>query len=506
MEPLATPELDSQALVAALESEAQYERIWLPPEPWWPPVVADKANFAAVTHRKLIRGAAWPRSETIDVRKPGHGIRPVSLMSPDVRMIYRAIASALVPEDERLDRSAERYAEFVMEPVRAAYDYEEGLRRVGDAKYTHIVLTDIAAFYQYIDHSILRDEFDLAGKSVTLTDGLVGLLGDIEGRSFGIPQRSAPSDWVADVYCRRLERWVIRDGFDVWRYSDDFRIGCTSYAEALRAIESLSRAARDIGLVLNDQKTATPSFLTYVINSADVEVHDASAEIDPSDVEAAVSTDYAPEDADEAKDEARQVIEQLWDPESEDDSVSDEEWDLRHLNSDQHRTVRRALNTLTKHEEPSAMPRLLSLLAYQPAMTHRVVRYAEAVRRDDSVPGFFDKAIERLSLNEWQRAWMAYGLRACEIDLRANPLRATWLRRQLADRPASISAAEAAVTLSESSLVPFEILESHLRTVSEDFAPWYLYAIALLRRAGAVPTAQIGALRQGSPLAASILR
>jgi hypothetical protein len=86
----------------------------------------------------------------------------------------------------------------------------------------------------------------------------------------------------------------------VWRYSDDVRIGCRNYPEALAGIESLARAARDTGLVLNDQKTAARTFVTYLWKHAGLEIHEPTAEFDPTDIEAAVSSDCSPEDEDEA--------------------------------------------------------------------------------------------------------------------------------------------------------------------------------------------------------------
>src|ERR1700683_1476254 len=150
MDPLTSPIVDVGSLVAAIEAEAQYPRIWLPPEPWWDALVTDKAAFANALHRKVVRGTLWPRSETVDVRKPGHGIRPVLLMGPEVRVLYRAIVSALVSPDARADRSAERYAEFVVQPIRAGFDSIPGLKRISDATFRYVVTADIAAFYQYV--------------------------------------------------------------------------------------------------------------------------------------------------------------------------------------------------------------------------------------------------------------------------------------------------------------------------------------------------------------------
>lgn len=508
MNPIIIPELDETALIAALEAEARYDRNWLPPEPWWNALLSNKTDVASAIRRRLARGGKWDRSATVDVRKPGHGIRPVSVMSPEVRIVYRAVASALVQPENRPDRSAKKYAEFVLEPVwGGTRSSTSSFLNPLDTRYSHVVITDIVAYYQYIDHALLRDELDLVGGDIRLIDALVELLADIEGRSFGIPQRSAPSDWLSDLYAARIDRWMTRDGFDVWRYNDDFRVGCTSYAEALRAIESLSRAAREIGLVLNDQKTAAPTFATYLNHNVNVEIHDTSAQIDPSDVEAAISTDYAPEDDEQALAEAVQTLDQLWDPETDGRPMPDERWDLRNLSADQHRVVRRALNTLTRQEDGHALPRLLSILAYQPAMTHRVLRYAEALarHRSEDIGRFIELAIARLSLNEWQRSWLAFGARACNVELEKDGPLASWLQTQMSARPNSIVAAEAAVTLAKSDLVNFEVLESHIRNVSPDFAPWYLHAVAVLNNSGIVTSQQLGALRRSSAVAAAIL-
>src|SRR5690349_5474752 len=101
MEPLASPLLDESALVAALEAESQYQRVWMPPEPWWTALTLHKAEIASALHRLIARGVRWPRSETVDVRKPGHGIRPVSVIGPEARIVYRAFVSALISEDQR---------------------------------------------------------------------------------------------------------------------------------------------------------------------------------------------------------------------------------------------------------------------------------------------------------------------------------------------------------------------------------------------------------------------
>jgi len=125
---------------------------------------------------------------------------------------------------------------------------------------------------------------------------------------------------------------------------------------------------------------------------------------------------------------------------------------------------------------------------------------------DEPVKPFFDIAIAKVSLNDWQRAWIAYGLRACSVPLTPRSATTRWLLSQLNARPNSLSAAEAAVTLSVANVVSFQTLESFALSVSADFSAWYLQAIANLRDQGRVSKQQIGALRPLSALSHSILK
>jgi hypothetical protein len=91
----------------------------------------------------------------------------------------------------------------------------------------------------------------------------VELLGETSGRQFGLPQLSSVSDVLADVYIAPMRRHLVRSGFQVWSYADDFRVACRSYDEALRALEAADEGARLLGLVLNELKTATPGVDKY---------------------------------------------------------------------------------------------------------------------------------------------------------------------------------------------------------------------------------------------------
>lgn len=114
--------------------------------------------------------------------------------------------------------------------------------------------------------------------------------------------------------------------------------------------------------------------------------------------------------------------------------------------------------------------------------------------------------MSRLSLNEWQRAWVAHGLRACGVEISSQPQRKAWLDARLAGDPQSLSAAVAAVTLADAGSIEFGYIERRLRLVPDDLSPWYLHALATLASRTPDHHQQVSALRHSSGVAAAILR
>lgn len=498
-------EIDATALSNAVDAEASFYRNFLPAEPFWPSIVQHRTQFADALHREVERGRVWPAGHVVDVRKPGHGVRPIAILPPEARVFFRTLADACVPSDSRPDRTSDSYAEFVVAPILSGFSrLPEGPTQIGNSRFKYVVMSDVAAFYQYIDHELLRSELDLLGAPIGPVDSLLDLLSEIQQRTFGIPQRSEPSDWLSEVYALRLDRWLARQGLEHWRFNDDFRIGCSTYGDALQAIEILSAAARDSGLVLNDEKTAAPRFLTYLINYSNVEVHAPSDEIDPADVEAAVLTsEYAPEDDDQARDDAQAVIDRLTVSGARSGS-NGEQINLADLSQEDHRSIRRAINTLTRLEDGYAVAALQTLLAFQPAMTHLVLRYVERIApTTDEVHAVLDSAATELALTDWQRAWIAYGYRVCNTPIHGE--RHEWLANLATRDVASYASAEATVTLANAERLSFPFVEDRIRRAPTALVPWYCVATAAMKAQGLVSSAAAGALQTVSPTARALL-
>ncbi|WP_346347179.1 RNA-directed DNA polymerase [Arthrobacter sp. StoSoilB5] len=184
-----------------------------------------------------------PVMETVAMPKQGLGPRPIGLLSPEARTLYEGLVESLksgLPSPSR-DRDMDAHNEF-------------GIDR-GEADDVLLVDFDIAACYEYINHEVLTNELLLQTLNEKPISALGSLLGDVFPRGVGIPQAMECSHLLADAYLNQLERGLVRAGYQVDRYADDFRVISASWGEAHEAIERAVEIARGIGLVLADGKT-----------------------------------------------------------------------------------------------------------------------------------------------------------------------------------------------------------------------------------------------------------
>ncbi|MFZ2260899.1 MAG: reverse transcriptase domain-containing protein, partial [Luteococcus japonicus] len=194
---------------------------------------------------QLEQGGFGSVASVVFADKASRGMRPLAEMDLTDKVLYRAlvrhISDSLPPH--LVERS--RYEDFQtsVAPV--------------DTTIGYVSKTDVAAYYEYVDHALLRDEL-LAqtgtGPAVLL---LMDVLRAVMGRSVGLPQVHSSSDILGDCYIDPIRRRLVRSGFKTSSYSDDFRIYSTTLAEAKLALEACAFEARSLGLVLNEGKTLT---------------------------------------------------------------------------------------------------------------------------------------------------------------------------------------------------------------------------------------------------------
>lgn len=474
MEPISAPVLKKLKLAQAISEEAASVRNLLPPEPGWDEVASDAKSLASYLENLLKSGFRPSPQVEVAARKPGHGIRPVPYWGVLERVAYRAITKAVMANHPPLDRSAKAYLSFVTAP--GLYGRERQAERpdrhellsllfFGDSPVKYVVKGDITAFYQFIDHAILADELLLAGADVELIQALVALLGEVQGRSYGLPQLLDASDMLSDLYADRIERDLLRSGFAAWRFNDDFRIACDSYESALTAIEALDSAARRVGLVLAENKTVTVGFDRYVMDVWGLETSEVGESIALDEVEDLVG-DYTDDFGADDADSAVSVIQRAQVRRKDVPSGDKDHWiKLRELRGEDIRLLRRALNGLVAASDPRAVDDVLRLAIYAPSLTPSLMRYLTTVAGAEgattevqsSVAEVVDKLATDVALNAWQHLWLIDVLRDLGLlrsGVEGATVRCDWVDSLRRDSPNPALQAVAARALAEAERLP----------------------------------------------------
>lgn len=184
-------------------------------------------------------------AETFSMPRKGFGPRPVALLAARDRIAYDALVARLRGELPAESRSQENWNSF-----------RSFGRPDSSASAKYVVTLDIASMYEYVDHAILRRELLVQSMDTAHVEATIALLGEAFGTTRGLPQMMSSSDVLADAYIAILERALLRHGYALARYADDFRVLAPDWATANQIIERAAEVARGIGLVLSAEKTS----------------------------------------------------------------------------------------------------------------------------------------------------------------------------------------------------------------------------------------------------------
>lgn len=466
-------------LSTALQAEAVAPNSVLPSQPGLAELAAyQPEQFTGWLASELQSGLRVTTRAVVNARKPRHGIRPAPIVAIPERVAYRAIVDQVLIGEEPLARSREDYLGFVRGPVDYVMQKADGLRTLGllldDDEVQYVVKSDLAAFYEYIDHGILGRLLVARSRDVELVKGLMEFLAELEGRGYGVPQMLDASDRLSEVYAQLIQDQLSRRGFLVWRFNDDFRIGVPAFEKALDAIEALSEEARSLGLIINEQKTISPKFVKYAM--ASFGLHGVDDEI-PSDEE------------DEVEAAVADYTEMFGDP---DDAVGllvqavagGPDWDLGDVTQDQISRLRRAIWSAVRARDERALPVVVPLAIYVPSLTPVLCRYAEALAGEhaEDVATSIDVVIGRVSLGGWQRLWFNRLLRGAGLLREQSPGdrtgRLAFVESCAADTRNPITRAEAVLALAPTGRLSVQRIAESLVTEPRALASWYVIGAA----------------------------
>ncbi|WP_419664108.1 Rdp1: RNA-directed DNA polymerase (reverse transcriptase) [Desulfosarcina variabilis str. Montpellier] len=141
------------------------------------------------------------------------------------------------------------------------------IKKLRDKGYRFVVEVDLDAYFDNIDHMLLEDKLRHHIKD----DAVVGLLRRwirnevYDGRKIyipekGIPQGSVVSPVLANLFLDDFDEEMIRRGYQLVRYSDDFIILAKSASEARDALELTDKVMALHHLSLDDEDTGITDF------------------------------------------------------------------------------------------------------------------------------------------------------------------------------------------------------------------------------------------------------
>ncbi|SDT80354.1 RNA-directed DNA polymerase [Actinoplanes derwentensis] len=499
MRPVPSEILAQLELAEAARREATAAEALMPSSPGQDEMREGAEVFARWLAGQLQSGLTTCRGLVVAVAKPETGSRPVAIWGFAERVTYRALTDLLMTKAQHEnDRNNEAYQAFAVAPLRyAETQYRRSDTRSSplflfqpeDAIVQYVVKADLASFYDYIDHDILGRELLLRTSDHESIACLLDLLLEVQGRRYGIPQLLEPSDRLSDLYASRILRAIRRKQWPAWRYNDDFRIAAETFEDTKRALDDLTTAARDNGLVLNEAKTRTPTFITYWQENHVPDYVDATADIDPTWAIDTLNSTVTP----------REVA-----------AGSSIELPI-HLQEADRAATRRIRHALIRLSDPTesraveVMAKVEHIVAFVPSTTPYVLRYLRAMASVDhsSVTGIVESLTTDVSLSGWQRLCLIRTIR--EIGLTDTQPFTDWVKEQRGQRYEPTVRAEAALALAAVNL--FEV-QDVVRALDEEpsaLANWYLACALELRRHRTISDETYDAIRDDSGLHAAIL-
>ena len=175
------------------------------------------------------------------------------------RVLQRAVLQVLYPifEPRFLDCS------FGYRPGRGLRDAVERILVIRVNDYPHVLDADIDDFFNQVDHPLLREMLveDLPDRSLLqLIQSWLDIGKPDPDQSRGIPMGSPLSPLLANIYLHRLDQAVLKAGYELVRYADDFLVFTANESRIAQAYEDIRGTLASLRLGYEPQKTRLTTF------------------------------------------------------------------------------------------------------------------------------------------------------------------------------------------------------------------------------------------------------
>lgn len=193
----------------------------------------DLANYMPGTGRRIL------------VPKPGGGFRVAVQLDPLDSIIYVALIyeAAELIEQNRVAAALRVACSFRVQldpkgsffpPTSGWPDFHQRSGELASGQYSHVLLADIADFYNQVYLHRVGNALELANVPRARAQNIERFLLTITAKqSRGLPVGPIPSILLAEATLNDVDTFLLRKGTPHVRYVDDFRIFCRSRQEAI---------------------------------------------------------------------------------------------------------------------------------------------------------------------------------------------------------------------------------------------------------------------------------
>jgi len=216
---------------------------------------------------------------TYDVPKRALGLRYTLELDFYDRFLYQAICSYLIPYFDPLlsnrvfSHRYNKYPRYGKEkylfkhPIQAWTTFEN-ISHLAIVDEKTLLVTDLLNYFEQISVEAVESAFvgmisDIKANGAeknTIRSAVSTLKVLLEKWCYsdrhGLPQNRDASSFIANVVLDLVDKAMVRNGYDYFRYVDDIRITCADEYEAKRALNDLISELRKLGLNINSKKTA----------------------------------------------------------------------------------------------------------------------------------------------------------------------------------------------------------------------------------------------------------
>ncbi|WP_420237765.1 reverse transcriptase domain-containing protein [Telmatobacter bradus] len=185
-------------------------------------------------------------SKGVLIDKSDGGKRPLKIATVRDRVVAKALALYLEPKLQRFDQ----LCSFGYRKKMGTRDAVEAIHKLADSGSKWVLEADIKKFFDKVDRKILLQKLARVVRSpqkLALIDK--ALTSEIENRhvidpdllqlfpsaASGIPQGNALSPLLANYYLHTFDRAMLKKGYGLVRYADDFVVMCKTRQDAEQA-------------------------------------------------------------------------------------------------------------------------------------------------------------------------------------------------------------------------------------------------------------------------------